>query len=60
IWCNAINNGTPLINGDADSPLVTLLEDLAWRLSDPRERESKPEKPTAMWQRVTHRLSAQK
>ena len=59
-WCSAINNGTPLINGDADSPLVTLLEDLAWRLSDPRERESKPEKPTAMWQRVTHRLSAQK
>ena len=38
-----------------DSALVTLYEDLAWQVSGPLLRQSKPAQPGATWQRVTAR-----
>ncbi len=55
----AINTGVPLISGDPDSPVVGLLEDLAWNLSDSNRRADKPEKPTSMWTRLEKRRQAE-
>ena len=52
---NAINVGTPLMMAAADSPLNSAIEDLAWQVSDPQMRQSKPAEPTAAWQRVSAR-----
>ena len=55
IWTQAINVGAPVLLGQADSALVTLFEDLAWQVSGPQLRQSKPSTPSATWQRVTAR-----
>jgi Flp pilus assembly CpaE family ATPase len=58
VWVNAINVGVPLVLADPKSPLTAMLEDAAWRLSDPRMQQSQPSAPTPTWQRVTQRLKA--
>ncbi|MBN1263961.1 MAG: response regulator [Anaerolineales bacterium] len=57
-WSKAINTGTPVIANDVELPIVRLLEDLAWRLSDPLLRSQKPERPTPMWTRMQKRKQA--
>ncbi len=57
-WSMAINTGVPLISGDPESPMVGLLEDLTWNLSDSTLRAEKPEKPTPMWSRLEKRRQA--
>ncbi|MGQ0601617.1 MAG: response regulator [Anaerolineales bacterium] len=58
VWVNAINVGVPLVLADPKSPLTAMLEDTAWRISDPRMRQAQPVTPTPTWQRVTQRLKA--
>jgi len=55
IWTQAINVGAPVLLGPADNALVTAFEDLAWQVSGPALRQSKPAQPSATWQRVTAR-----
>jgi pilus assembly protein CpaE len=55
IWTQAINLGAPALLGPADNALVTVYEDLAWQVSGPVLRQSKPAQPSATWQRVTAR-----
>jgi len=55
IWTQAINVGAPALLGATDSALVTVYEDLAWQVSGPQLRQSKPAQPSATWQRVTAR-----
>lgn len=56
VWSQAINTGVPVIEGDPESPLVAMLEDMVWRLSDPIMQKSKPDNPTPTWQRVSQRI----
>ena len=58
IWTQAINVGAPVLLGPADNALLTAFEDLAWQVSGPVLRQSKPAQPSATWQRVTARWRA--
>jgi Flp pilus assembly CpaE family ATPase len=55
-WSEAINMGKPVIEGEPDTPLVAMLEDMVWRLSITDDATKQPAKPTAMWKRVSKRL----
>jgi pilus assembly protein CpaE len=55
-WSEAINMGKPVIEGEPDTPLVAMLEDMVWRLSTTDDTSKQPAKPTAMWKRVSKRL----
>jgi pilus assembly protein CpaE len=57
-WSEAINTGKPVIDGEPDSPLVVMLEDMVWRLSAPAETAAPPAEPTAMWERVSRRMES--
>jgi pilus assembly protein CpaE len=60
-WSEAINEGVPVISrDDPESPLVAMLEDLAWRMSSPADRGKKPVEPGEMWQRVIRRWQEKK
>jgi pilus assembly protein CpaE len=60
-WSEAINEGVPVISrDDPNSPLVSMLEDLAWRMSSPVDRSKKPVDPSEMWQRVVKRWQDKK
>ncbi len=59
VWSEAINNGTPVILNEERTPLTAMLEDLAWRLSSPKDTAGDPERPTPMYHRVTARHQAQ-
>ncbi|MBP7692128.1 MAG: response regulator [Anaerolineales bacterium] len=59
-WVNAINSGVPVLAGQADPALAALLEDLAWRVSDPAVRKVKPANPSPVWQKVVQRLNARR
>ena len=50
-----INVGVPVMMGSPDAAVSTVLEDLAWRVSDPQMRQTKPAEPTPTWQRVAQR-----
>ena len=50
-----INVGAPVMMGSPDAAVSTVLEDLAWRVSDPQMRQTKPAEPTPTWQRVAQR-----
>ena len=56
LWSQAINMGKPVIEGDSETPLVAMLEDLVWRLSTAADTGSQPAQPSAMWGRVARRL----
>lgn len=58
IWTQAINLGAPVLLGQADSALVTIFEDLAWHVSDPQMRQTRPAQGSATWQRVSQRWQA--
>jgi len=55
IWTQAINLGAPVLAGQPDSALLTVFEDLAWHVSGPELRQSKPAVPSAAWQRTALR-----
>ena len=55
IWSQAINVGLPVLLANPDAGLVTIFEDLAWRVSDPQMRKTQPANPSAIWQRVAQR-----
>ncbi len=56
IWTQAINLGAPvLLSGAADNSLVTIFEDLAWQVSSPQMRNSKPTQPSPTWLKVAPR-----
>lgn len=59
-WVNAINSGVPVLAGQPEASLAALLEDLAWRVSDPATRKKKPADPSPAWQRVVQRLNARR
>ncbi len=55
IWTQAINLGTPPLLASTDNTLLTTFEDLAWQVSGPELRTSKPVAPSATWQRTALR-----
>jgi pilus assembly protein CpaE len=60
-WANAINVGIPVVQqANPDASLRTALEDLAWAVSEPVQRQSKPANPSPAWQRAAARAQARK
>jgi pilus assembly protein CpaE len=57
-WSEAINTGKPVIDGEPDTPLVAMLEDMVWRLSAAADTARQPAHPTPMWERVSGRVAA--
>lgn len=55
-FVGAINRGTPLTLSHPQDPISALLEDFAFRLSHPEDKETQPIKPSETWQRVHNRL----
>jgi pilus assembly protein CpaE len=55
IWTQAINLGAPVMLGNPDPGLVTIFEDLAWRVSDPQMRQARPANPSLTWQHASQR-----
>ena len=60
LWSEAINSGVPLITSDPSSPLVALLEDMAWKMSKPEHKVRKPGSPSEMWDRINQRMEKRK
>lgn len=52
----AVNTGVPPVLDAPESPLGTLLEDLAFALSADEHRAQAPETPTPAWERVQRRI----
>lgn len=57
-WSKAINLGIPVMCDEEEAPIVKLMEDLVWRISDPDAKTEKPERPTEMWSRLEKRRQA--
>jgi pilus assembly protein CpaE len=60
LFVDAINLGQPLIFGKPGEAVSGLLEDLAFHLSQPSQKKSKPENPTDAWKRVYKRYQQKK
>ncbi len=52
----AITMGKPPIITAPETPLGALLEDLAFRWSDPDQKKKRPENPTEAWLRIAERM----
>ena len=53
----AINFGEPFFLKDPELPLSSMIEDLAYAVSDPVHKNLPPAAPTAAWKRVNNRLA---
>ncbi len=59
VWTQAINVGVPPVLLPSPDPAITaVFDDLAWRVSAPQQRQTKPASPTAAWLRVAPRAQA--
>jgi len=52
---SAITMGKPPILSETETPIKALLEDLAYRWSEPSQKQKRPETPSESWQRVVQR-----
>jgi pilus assembly protein CpaE len=59
-FVRAINFGEPLVTTIPDSPVTTLFEDLAYVMSKESLKNIPPAAPTAVWKRVTGRMTSKK
>jgi pilus assembly protein CpaE len=55
LWIEGINTGQPVVLSDPDLPTVAGLEDMAWAISTPADRRSRPVDASPMWARVNAR-----
>jgi MinD-like ATPase involved in chromosome partitioning or flagellar assembly len=59
-FIRAINFGEPLVANYPDSPVTTLFEDAAYAFSKETLKNIPPAAPTAVWKRVTGRITSKK
>lgn len=59
-FMRAINFGEPLVMTYPDSPVTTIIEDAAYMLSKESLKNIPPAAPTAVWKRVTGRVTSKK
>lgn len=52
----AINFGTPPVLEEPESPLGVIFEDLAFWVSESRQKSRRPEEPTEAWKRLAKRM----
>jgi pilus assembly protein CpaE len=56
----AINKGAPFVVDKFNTPIGSILEDLAFLMSKDEDRNKRPYKPSPMWERATHRFQQRK
>jgi pilus assembly protein CpaE len=59
-FVRAINFGEPLVVTIPDSPVTSIIEDLAYVMSKEGLKNIPPAAPTAVWKRVTGRMTSKK
>ena len=59
-FVRAINFGEPLVVTAPDSPVTSMFEDLAYVMSKESLKNIPPAAPTAVWKRVTGRMTSKK
>jgi pilus assembly protein CpaE len=59
-FIRAINFGEPLVLNHPESPVTTMFEDAAYMLSKETLKNIPPAAPTAVWKRVTSRMTNKK
>jgi MinD-like ATPase involved in chromosome partitioning or flagellar assembly len=59
-FIRSINFGEPLVVHHPDSPVTTLFEEAAYTLSKETLKNIPPAAPTAVWKRVTSRMTSKK
>jgi pilus assembly protein CpaE len=59
-FTRSINFGEPLVTTYGDTPLAVLFEDAAYAMSKESLKNIPPAAPTAVWKRVTNRMSNKK
>jgi len=59
-FVRAINFGEPLVVTTPDSPVTSMFEDLAYVMSKEGLKNIPPAAPTAVWKRVTGRMTSKK
>lgn len=56
-FINAINRGMPILTNRSEDPLVSMLEDFAYRHSKSTHKEIPPAQPSETWHRVNKRIT---
>jgi pilus assembly protein CpaE len=59
-FTRAINFGEPLVGTNLDSPVTAFFEDVAYAMSKEGLKNIPPAAPTAVWKRVTGRMTSKK
>ncbi len=59
-FTRAINFGEPLVCTNLDSPVTAFFEDVAYAMSKEGLKNIPPAAPTAVWKRVTGRMTSKK
>ncbi len=59
-FLRAINFGEPLVVTQQDSPVTAVFEDIAYTMSKESLKNIPPAAPTAVWKRVTSRMTSKK
>jgi len=59
-FLRAINFGEPLVVTHPDSPVTSMFEDVAYAMSKESLKNIPPAAPTAVWKRVTSRMTSKK
>lgn len=59
-FVDAINAGVPPVLASPQPPIGAALEDLAFVLSPPEQRQQRPARPSEAWQRVAQRAQARR
>ena len=59
-FTRAINFGEPVVSTNAESPITAFFEDLAYKMSKETLKNIPPAAPTAVWKRVTSRITSKK
>lgn len=59
-FLRAINFGEPLVITHQDSPVTAMFEDIAYTMSKESLKNIPPAAPTAVWKRVTSRMTSKK
>lgn len=59
-FTRAINFGEPVVKSTPDSPVTAFFEDVAYKMSKESLKNIPPAAPTAVWKRVTSRITSKK
>jgi pilus assembly protein CpaE len=59
-FVRAINFGEPVVTTYAESPITAIFEDIAYAMSKESLKNIPPAAPTAVWKRVTNRMTSKK